>query len=178
VETSTRAVQRRVTQAMNNKLLAEFSMEDISTALNQMAALKAPRPDSFIAGFNQQNWATIHKEICIAILSFFNTSVLDNRINMTNIALIPKLTSPSKVTDFRPINLCNVIYKLISKVLANQLKEVLPGIISPSQSAFIPGRLITDNVIVAYETMHSMQTRMWSKVGFMGLKLDMSKAYD
>jgi hypothetical protein len=55
---------------------------------------------------------------------------------------------------------------------------VLPGIISPSQSAFIPGRLITDNIIVAYETIHTMQTRMWSKVGFLGMKLDMSKAYD
>jgi hypothetical protein len=171
VEASTGAVQRRVTHAMNNRLLAEFAMEDISTALNQMAAFKASGPDGFTASFNQQNWATIHKEVCIAILSFFNTGVLDNRINMTNIALIPKLTSPSKVTDFRPISLCNVIYKLISKVLANRLTEVLPGIIFPSQSAFIPGQLITDNVIIAYETMHSMQTRMWSMVGFMGLKL-------
>jgi hypothetical protein len=55
---------------------------------------------------------------------------------------------------------------------------VLPGIISPSQSAFILGRLITDNVILAYETMHTMQTRMWSKVGYLGLRLDMSKTYD
>lgn len=109
---------------------------------------------------------------------FFHTGTLDTRINMTNIALIPKHTSASSVMNFRPISLCNVIYKLISEVLANRLKEVLPEIISPSQSAFIPGHLITDNVIVAYETMHTMQTRMWSKVGFMGLKLDMSKTYD
>jgi hypothetical protein len=82
------------------------------------------------------------------------------------------------VTDFRPINLCNVLYKLISKILVNRLKEVLPYIISSMQSAFIPGRLITNNILVAFKTMHFMQTRMWSKVNFMGLKLDMSKAYD
>jgi hypothetical protein len=61
-------------------------------------------------------------------------------------------------------------------VLANRLKVVLPEIIYPTQSAFIPRKLITDNILAAYETLHSMQTRMWSKVGFMGIKLDMSKA--
>jgi hypothetical protein len=111
-------------------------------------------------------------------MSFFDTGVLDPKINMTNIVLIPKISSPQSVTDFKPISLCNVIYKLISKVLANRFKGVLPGIISSSQSAFLAGRLITDNVIIVYEILHTMQNRLWSKVGFMGLKLDMSKAYD
>jgi ribosome-associated protein YbcJ (S4-like RNA binding protein) len=92
--------------------------------------------------------------------------------------MFQKKTSPVSVTDFRPISLCNVIFKLISKILANRLKVVLLDIISSTQSAFIPGRLITNNVLVAYETMHSMHTRMLSKVGYMGIKLDMSKAYD
>jgi hypothetical protein len=67
---------------------------------------------------------------------------------------------------------------MVSKVLANRIKEVLPSVISSNQSVFIPGRLITDNVLAAYETLHTMHTIMWSKVGFMGIKLDMSKAYD
>lgn len=92
--------------------------------------------------------------------------------------MIPKVDSPCSVTDFRPISLCNVIRKLISKILANRLKVILPEIISPSQNAFITGRLIFDNIIVAYEIMHSIQTLLWSKVGFMEIKLDMSKAYN
>jgi len=80
---------------------------------------------------------------------FFNTGILDEKINVTNIALIPKVPNPVCVTDFRPISLCSVLYMLISKVLANRLKGMLPVIISSSQSAFIPDRLITNNILAA-----------------------------
>jgi hypothetical protein len=172
------ALERKVTDSMNEKLLADFTVEEISLALQQMPPLKAPRPDDSSACFHQQNWATMHYEVCDAILHYFNTGLMDTSINITHIALIPKVSSSGCVMEFCLTSLCNVIYKLISKVLANRLKLVLPMIISPFQSAFIPGRLITDNILVAFETIHSIQTMMWSKVCFMAIKHDMSKAYD
>jgi hypothetical protein len=162
VSACTEALDCKVTESKNQKLVAAFTMDEISVALNQMPPLKGPGPDGFSACFYQHNWATVHPEVCSAILHFLNTGIMDARINITHIALIPKNVSPASVMDFRPISLCNVVYKLISKVLANRLKVVLPNIISPTQSAFIPGRLITDNILAAYETMHSMQFRMWS----------------
>jgi hypothetical protein len=143
-----------------------------------MAPLKEPGPDGFPACFFLDNWATVGTKVCKASFTFFNSCILDESVNYTHIALVPKKPNATKVTDFRPIRLCNVGYKIISKVLANRLKLILPHIISHNQSAFIPGRLISDNILAAYETLHSMHTWMYGKVGYMALKLDMSKAYD
>jgi exonuclease III len=171
-------VERVVTQDMNDALLQEFSEEEVRQALWQMYPTKAPGPDGMSAIFYQTYWEIVGPEVTQAILSILHSGYMLRKINYTHIALIPKIKEPKRITDFRPISLCNVIYKIVSKVLANRLKGVLPVVISDSQSAFVPGRLITDNVLVAFETLHSMSLKKKGKKGQMALKLDMSKAYD
>ncbi|KAK5783162.1 hypothetical protein PVK06_037670 [Gossypium arboreum] len=99
-------------------------------------------------------------------------------INATQIVLIPKIFNPSNLTHFQLISLCNVIYKIVAKVIANRFRKVIDKCIDEAQSAFVPGRLITDNTLVAYEILHSMKQKRRGKKGFMAVKLDMSKAYD
>jgi exonuclease III len=171
-------LEPRVTPDMNVALLADFTMEEVDCALSQMHPLKSPGPDGFSACFYQHSWDVIRNDVGKAVLDFLNHGIFDPNLNSTNIVLIPKKKSPTHVTDYRPISLCNVLYKLMAKVLANRLKKVLNSIISPNQSAFVPGRLITDNVIVAFEALHSMTTRIKGRKGYIALKLDMSKAYD
>ena len=143
-----------------------------------MGPTKAPGPDSMNALFYQKYWHIVGDDVTAAVLDFLNSGIMLNEINYSHIVLIPNVKSPEKISDFRPISLCNVIYKIISKVMANRLKQILPQLIAPSQSAFVPGRLITNNVLVAYETLQAMHCRRTGKKGSLAIKLDISKAYD
>jgi hypothetical protein len=178
VATCLDGLDSRVSTVMNTNLFKTFTAAEVEGALAQMHPLKSPGPDGFSASFYQKSWATTRNEVCSAVLDFLNHGTFDSSLNETYLVLIPKKKNPTYVTEFRPISLCNVLYKLVAKVLANRLKRVLPLIISPNQSAFIPGRLITDNILVAFEALHTMDTRMTGQKGYMALKLDMSKAYD
>ena len=128
--------------------------------------------------FYQKFWHIVGDDVVFAVLDFLNNENMLLEINHTNIVLIPKVKDLEKMSDFRPISLCNVIYKIISKVLANRLKQVLPHIISPTQSTFVSGRLITHNVLVAYETLHTMHAKKKGRKGTLALKLYISKVYD
>lgn len=171
-------LETRVTAEMNANLMKEFTPAKVEKALALMHPLKSSGPDGFATCFYKRSWDTVHVEVCTAVLDFLNHGMFVNSINDTYIVLIPKIKNPSRITEYCPISLCNELYKLIAKVLANILKQILPDIISPSQSAFTPRHLITDNILVAFEALHTMDTRKTRRKGYMALKLDMSKAYD
>ncbi|XP_030495226.2 uncharacterized protein LOC115711025 [Cannabis sativa] len=142
-----------------------------------MGQLKAPGPDGMPGRFYRAHWDIVRDDVIGSVIQFFQTGEFVKSLNQTFIVLIPKRGNAQCFDDYRPISLCNFSYKIISKLLANRIKKLLPGIISPSQSAFVPGRWIAENGIIAHEIMDSFK-KMKGRRGFVGLKLDMSKAYD
>lgn len=112
---------------------------------------KSPGSDGMSPGFYQKHWQILGDDITKVVQHFFDTGTFEDNLTDTNIVLVPKKSNPLTMKDLRPISLCNIIYKVISKVISNRLKEVIGLIISDKQSAFIPGRLFTDNVIIAHK---------------------------
>ena len=139
-------VMSKVTPDMQQMLSSEFTADEIKTAVFQMGPTKAPGLNGMNAIFYQKFWHVMGDSVIVAVMDYLHMGFMAPDINHTNSVLIPKVKQPKKMFDFRPISLCNVIYKIISKVLGNRLKQILPSVISTTQSAFLPGRLITDNV--------------------------------
>ncbi|KAK6164048.1 hypothetical protein DH2020_000912 [Rehmannia glutinosa] len=172
------AIDTKMTGDMNEILMRPFSQDKVRAALSQMHPTKSPGPDGMPAVFFQKFWPFIHTDILPVILNVLNGHSNPRDLNHTLIVLIPKKKDPVCVTDFRPISLCNVIFKIITKTIANRLKSILPALIYHTQSAFVPGRLITDNALLAFKIFHSMKHNQAKNKGSFALKLDMSKAYD
>ena len=156
-----------VTAEMNNNLDRLYIAEEVQRALHQMAPLTAPGPNGMSPIFYKSFWHIVGKDVTEVVLNALNSSFVLDSLNSTFIALIPKIKDPKKVSNFRPISLCYVVYKLIAKVLVNRLKLILPYVVSDSQSAFLLGRLITNNLLVAFETLHYLKRRTQGKLGYM-----------
>ena len=142
---------------MNQILINQFTKEEVETTLKQIHLTKALGPNGMSVIFFQKYWDVIGTDVTSMVLNVLNCNMSIIEINKTNITLVPKTNSPSKMTEYRPISLSNVAYKLISKVLANRLKAILPHIITENQSAFLSKRLTMDNVLVAFELMHYLE---------------------
>ncbi|WZZ64930.1 hypothetical protein YC2023_076300 [Brassica napus] len=163
---------------MNQWLLRLATEEEVREALFMMHLEKAPGPDGMTALFFQHSWHLIKGDLVEMVNNFLISGEMDPRLNIAHICMIPKTERPTRMTELRPISLCNVGYKIISKVLCQRLKVYLPTLVSETQSAFVAGRLISDNILIAQEMFHGLRTNKACQGKYMAVKTDMSKAYD
>lgn len=127
------SIPQVITPSMNSSLTTTVSDAEIERAVFQLGALKAPGPDGYPGFFYQTYWGIVNETTRLAVKSFFNNGYILKELNHTNLILIPKTPAPEKLTQFRPISLCNLSLKIITKILANRLKLFLNQIISPQQ---------------------------------------------
>eukprot|EP00253_Pinus_taeda_P027174 PITA_27174 len=164
-----------ITEDHNTLLLKPISLQEVETAVNLLKAGKAPGPDGFTSNFFQHFWELIQWEVWQVVEESHSMRWMYPGLNATFIALILKSENSNSPEKFRPIALCNIIYKIVSKVVALRLKPLLPLIISPEQSGYVEGRQITDGIILTHEIIHSL--KQTKKPGML-LKIDLSKAFD
>jgi hypothetical protein len=134
------AIPGKVTSDMNVELTKPRSEKEIKTALFQMGATKSPDPDGYPALFYQKHWTFLKDDICSDVRGFLMGEDIPECFCDSVVVLIPKVTNPKHLKNFRPISLCNVLYKIASKVVTNRLKVILPVLVSDHQSPFVPGR--------------------------------------
>ncbi|KAA3485169.1 reverse transcriptase [Gossypium australe] len=171
-------IDASISTEMNDALLTPFSEDEVFKALKEMGPTKAPGPDGFLTIFFQKYWYIVGSEVLDFCLGVLNEGKAVDSANVTNIVLIPKVQNPTSMVNFRPISLCSVLYKLIAKTIANRMQNVMDSCIDQVQSAFVLGRLISDNILLTYEILHTFKQKRIGKKGYMAVKLDMSKAYD
>ena len=158
------------------QLYRPVNVREIKGAMFSIGNDKAPGPDGYSLYFFKMAWAIVGGDVVDAILHFFSTGNLLPAFNSTSITLVPKNQNPNYIKDFRPISCCSVIYKCITKILTNRFQQYMPKLISKNQSAFIPRRRITDNVLLAQELVRRYARKTLSPRH--AIKVDLQKAFD
>ena len=165
----------QISSEENDLLTAEFTMEEVKAAIFQMEQNKAPGPDGFPAEFYQFFWEEI-KDDLMALFREFGLGCLPmHSLNFGTIILLPKSNDASRIEQYRPICLLNVSFKIFTKTVMNRLMTVAHKVISPTQTAFLPGRNIMEGVVILHETLHELHRKKQNGVVF---KIDFEKAYD
>ena len=166
----------RLPEEASTELIRPITSEEIKQSMFSIDGEKAPGPDGFTSHFFKIAWTIVGREVVNAVQHFFHTSKLLPVFNSTIITLVPKCQNPNSIKDFRPISCCNVIYKCVTKILVNRMKKYLPAIIGRNQSAFIPSRSITDNILMAQELVRGYGRTILSLR--CAIKVDLQKAFD
>lgn len=171
-------VQRGPTLTHHQRVMlcSEVTADEVKNALYSMDPSKAPCIDGFNVHFFKSTWNIIGASVTDAVIEYFRTGFMPRIINSTYVTLIPKIPNATSIKNYRPIACCSVIYKIISEVLTNRMQGVLDSIVSESQSAFIKGRVIFDNIILSHELVKSYGRKGVSPRCM--LKIDLQKAYD
>lgn len=128
---------------------------------------KSLGPDGFNVEFFKFYWQDLEDDLFNAVTYFFEHGSMPTSWGHTYIALIPKKDNPKLVTNYHPITLCNVSYKIIAKILANKMKTILPKLIGKEQSSFIYGRSLSDNIIFLQEVVHTLDQTYCSSLGWL-----------
>lgn len=165
-----------ISAEQSDQILSHITEDEIKGALNDIGGDKAPGPDGYSSHFFKSAWAFVGNPVVAAVQEFFQNTSLLKQINHTVIALIPKSSHATSVGDFRPIACCNVIYKIISKILASRLSPLLNDLVDRAQSAFVPGRLMSDNVHLMQELLRGYNRKRSSPRCI--IKIDLRKAFD
>ena len=171
----TKHIPKLVTREDNYNLNRLVNEEEVSEVIKDMQHGKAPGPDGFNADFFKACWSIVKQDTLNVVEDSRKNRTIMKAFNTAFISLIPKQDNAMKPDRFRPIALCNVVYKIISKVIANRLKPLLPTLVSREQTGYVEGRKILNNIIQAHEVVHSLTSK---RQAGMIMQLDLEKAYD
>ncbi|XP_074315189.1 uncharacterized protein LOC141651372 [Silene latifolia] len=157
-------------------LVQPVRVQEILDALRSIDRNKSPGVDGYTSGFFLDAWNVVGQDFKNVVLELFQKGALPKAANTTLLVLIPKMETPLSVKDFRPIACCTIYYKIVSKILANRLRQVLDTIVGPEQAAFVAERDIFDNSMLAHELVSKYGRTYLTPMCL--LKVDIRKAFD